>query len=82
MKTKKHFIAILMLVLTAFAAHADAKTDALVKAAAQNNVAEARRFIREKADVNAADYQLAFLEKRRRDLGDILDWAAREKERW
>ena len=30
----------------------------------------------------AADYRLAFLEKRRRDLGDILDWAAREKERW
>ena len=30
----------------------------------------------------AADYRLAFLEKRRRDLGDILDWAPREKEWW
>ena len=36
MKTKKHFIAILMLALTAFAAHADEKRDALIEGGAAN----------------------------------------------
>ena len=36
--------------------HADAKTDALFKAAKTNNVAEARRLIADGADVNAKSY--------------------------
>lgn len=52
MKTKKHFIATLMLALTAFVAHADAKTDALIQVAKDNNAAEARQLIATGADVN------------------------------
>ena len=39
MKTKTHFIALLMLALASFAAHADEKTHALIQAAKDNNAA-------------------------------------------
>ena len=57
MKTKNCFIALLMLALFASCqstrVQKDAKTEALVTAAQKNNVAEARRLIRKKANVNA-----------------------------
>ena len=42
-----------MFALASFAAHADAKTDALIKAAANNNIAKAKRLIAAGANVNS-----------------------------
>ena len=60
MKAKTHFIALLMLAMLFASCQStrvqkDAKTDALITAAKDNNVAEARRFIADGADVNATD---------------------------
>ena len=76
MKTKKHFITALMLALFALTAcsgkktdaaqNADATPDALITAAKDNNVAEARRLIADGADVKAKD----------NDGSTALMWAA------
>ncbi|MCH5291754.1 MAG: ankyrin repeat domain-containing protein [Treponema sp.] len=58
MKTKPHFIALLMLAALFASCQStrvqkDAKTEALITAAKDNNAAEARRLIADGADVNA-----------------------------
>ena len=51
---KRNGLAVLMVgLLCAVSAHADAKSDALIEEAKTNNAAEARRLIASGADVNA-----------------------------